>query len=614
MRDCLVLLLFTLSLGAQSAPEAFRRQCAACHGANGLGGERGPSLQPARARSQAALSTVILHGVPARGMPAFKLPPAVVVEMVAFIRSLPERKIATVKARETSPEDFGRVAEPREGEWPSYNGRLDGNRHSSLRQIDSANVKDLAVAWMFTIPDSQRLQVTPVIMDGVMYVTTANQVIALQATSGRQLWHYRRERTKGLVGDASGGINRGVAVLGDRVFFATDHAHLVALHRKTGELLWDVEMADYRQNYGATAAPLVADGLVVSGVSGGDEGVRGFLAAFDANTGKRAWTFWTVPERGEPAAATWVGKALEHGCSTTWLTGSYDTSAKLLYWTTGNPCPDYNGDERKGDNLYSNSVVALDPARGKLRWHFQYTPHDLHDWDSVQTPVLVDTAWQGRERKLLLQGNRNGFFYVLDRLTGEFLHALPFALQTWAVEIDAKGRPLRKPGVEPTAHGVKVCPAVEGATNWFSPAFHPGTGLFYLMAMDKCTIFTKSAALWKRGESFYGGDTQNVPGEQGRKFLRAIDVAGRKIAWELPLEGKADTWGGVLSTDGGLLFFGDDDGSFAAVHATSGKRLWSFRANTMWKASPMTYAVEGRQFVAVAAGGVILTFALPDRR
>jgi alcohol dehydrogenase (cytochrome c) len=337
---------------------------------------------------------------------------------------------------------FERVAHPQRGDWPTYNGQLGGNRHSPLAQITTENVGRLAPRWIFSIPNARRLEVTPVVVDGIMYVTTANQAFALDARSGRQIWHYARPLTKGLVGDAAGAINRGVAVLGERVFMVTDHAHLIALHRATGQLLWDVEMADYRQHYGATSAPLVVNDLVLSGTSGGDEGARGFIDAYRAATGERVWRFWTMPAPGEPLAKTWVGRAIEHGCTTAWLTGTYDVETRLIYWTTGNPCPDYNGDERLGDNLYSSSVVALEPETGKLRWHYQFTPHDLHDWDAAQTPVLLDAPWQGRPRKLLAQANRNGFFYVLDRATGEVLLAQPFVKKlTWATSIGPDGRP-----------------------------------------------------------------------------------------------------------------------------------------------------------------------------
>jgi alcohol dehydrogenase (cytochrome c) len=445
-----------------------------------------------------------------------------------------------------------------------------------------------------------------------MYVTAANEAYALDARNGRPIWHYQRPRTPELVGDASSGINRGVAVWNDRLFMATDHAHLLALNRMTGELVWDVEMADHGQNYGATGAPLVVKDLVISGISGGDEGVRGFLDAYKASTGERVWRFWSIPAPGEPLAKTWAGRAIEHGCGTTWLTGTYAPEADLLYWTTGNPCPDYNGDERQGDNLYTDSVVALEPFSGKLKWHYQFTPHDLHDWDAVQTPMLIDAEFGGRRRKLLAQANRNGFFYVLDRLSGELLLARPFVEKmTWASGIGPDGRPQILPGTAPTPQGVKVCPAVEGATNWMSTAYHPGTRLFYLMALEKCSIYTKSADWWEAGKSFYAGNTRLVPNEAGRKYLRALELQTGKIAWEYAQTGPADTWGGALSTEGGLVFFGDDSGAFAAVDAKTGKPLWHFHTNQNWKASPMTYVAAGRQYVAIASGPNVIAFGLP---
>ncbi len=507
---------------------------------------------------------------------------------------------------------FSEIVEPREGNWPTYNGLLGGNRHSSLDQINTGNVVRLAAKWMFPIADSRRLEVTPVVVNGVMYVTTANQAYALDALSGRQVWHYARPLTKGVIGDAASGINRGVAVLGDKVFLATDNAHLLALNRFSGQLVWETEIADYRRHYGTTAAPLVVKNLVLSGTSGGDEGARGFEAAFDAETGKEVWRFWNMPAPGEPGSETWVGRAIEHGCVTGWLTGTYDPDTDLVYWPTGNPCPDYNGDERKGDNLYASSVVALEAQTGKLRWYFQFTPHDLHDWDAAQTPVLFDAQFRGRPRKLLAQANRNGFFYVLDRVTGEYLLGEPFVHKlTWARGIDPKGRPEVLPDSEPTPEGTKVCPAVIGATNWMSTAYNPATGLFYVNALESCNIYTKSSAWWEPGKSFYGGTTLRVPGETGEKFLRAIDIQTGKIAWELPQITTASGLGGVLSTAGGLVFFGDDSGAFAAVDAKSGKPLWHFHTSQAWHASPMTYMVGGKQYVAVATGSQIVAFALP---
>ena len=390
---------------------------------------------------------------------------------------------------------------------------------------------------------------------------------------------------------------------------------MIALNRLNGALLWDTEMADYHQHYGGTSAPLAVKDLVLSGTSGGDEGARGFVDAYRAGTGEHAWRFWTMPAPGEKGSETWGGRAIEHGCGTGWLTGTYDPGTDLIYWPTGNPCPDYNGDERKGDNLYTSSVVALEPKTGKLRWYYQFTPHDLHDWDAAQTPMLVDAEFHGRARKLLLQANRNGFFYVLDRVTGQFLLGEPFVHKmNWASGIGADGRPKVLPGSEPSIEGTKTCPDVAGAANWMSVAYNAATGFFYVVAKESCAIFTKSSAWWEPGQSFYGGGARRVPGEVTERFVRALDIQTGKIAWEIPLTSNnlpGGGWGGLLSTDGGVVFYCDDSGAFAAADARSGKILWNFHTNQGWHASPMTYMTEGKQYVAVAAGSNILAFALP---
>jgi alcohol dehydrogenase (cytochrome c) len=318
-----------------------------------------------------------------------------------------------------------------------------------------------------------------------------------------------------------------------------------------------------------------------------------------------------VPARGEPGAETWSGSAIEHGCAATWLTGTYDADLQTLYWPTGNPCPDYDGAERQGDNLYSDSILALDPKTGRLKWHFQYTPHDLWDWDAQQPPVLVDAAWNGQPRKLLLHANRNGFFYVLDRTNGALLLAQPFVKRlTWAKAIGADGRPVLNPDQSPTAEGRTVCPAVEGATNWFSTAFSPATGLYYVQTLEKCTVYSRTPETWQAGRSFYGGSTRRSPEAPGEKILRAIDIRTGTVAWERPQVGPASTWGGALATGGGLVFFGDDNGALTAVDATNGQPLWEFPANVLWKASPMTYVFDQRQYIAVAAGPNVMAFRL----
>jgi alcohol dehydrogenase (cytochrome c) len=319
-----------------------------------------------------------------------------------------------------------------------------------------------------------------------------------------------------------------------------------------------------------------------------------------------------VPAPGEPGAETWRGRAIEHGCAATWLTGTYDPESRLLYWPTGNPCPDYNGAERQGDNLYSNSVLALDPDTGRLKWHFQFTPHDLHDWDATETPMLVDTEFRSQRRKLLLQGNRNGFFYVLDRLSGKLLLAEPFVENiTWASGIDADGRPRLLPGNEPTVEGQRVCPAVAGATNWPSTAFSPLTGLFYLFAEESCSIYSKNDQWWEAGKSFYGGATKRAPSDTASgKTLKAIDIQTGRTAWEIPDVGGGILGSGLMVTAGGLIFYGDGRGAFVAADATNGKVLWQFNTNERWKAGPMTYTVDGNQYIGVAAGSTILAFSL----
>ncbi len=320
-----------------------------------------------------------------------------------------------------------------------------------------------------------------------------------------------------------------------------------------------------------------------------------------------------MPAPGEALAETWRGRAIEHPCAAAWLTGTYDRDTNLVFWPTGNPCPDFNGDERQGDNLYSDSVLALRPETGELAWFYQFTPHDLHDWDATETPVVVDARYRGQERKLLLQGNRNGFFYVLDRVTGKPLSATPFVKQlTWAKGIDANGRPILAERWQPTVEGAKVCPSMDGATNWMSTAYNPSTGLFYLMALEKCNVFTKSSEWWKPGESFYGGTAREDRATEPRKYLRAIDLQTGRIAWEYQQTGPGESWAGLLSTASNLVFFGDDNGAFTAVDAKDGRPLWHFQANERWKASPMTYSIGGKQYVAIAGASAVLVFSLPD--
>lgn len=508
------------------------------------------------------------------------------------------------------PQTSLKVALPGPGDWPTYNGDIGGNRYSTLDQINAGNIRQLAPRWTFTLQGAQELQTTPIVINGMMIVTAPNEVYALDAASGREVWHYKRAIAEGEGGEVEAG-NRGVAVLGDRIFMATPDAHLLALNWVTGGLLWDVKVADYRDEYRISAAPLIVDNLVITGVGFGDLGARGYVVAYDPSTGKEVWRSYTMPAAGDPAAKTWVGRAFPHGGADTWMTGVYDSQNDILYWTTGNPCPDFNGDERKGDNLYSDSVVALKPETGKMLWYFQFTPHDVHDWDAQETPLLVDTMFHGRKRHLMLQANRNGFFYVLDRITGQFLMATPFVHKlSWASGIAPDGRPIILPDSTPTLKGTRICPAPEGATNWMSPAWSPVTGLFYVQALEKCSIYFKGSAVWEKGKPFHDQMAHEIPGEPGKKYVRAIDIQTGKLVWELPEEGPARTWGGLLATQGGLVFFCDDGGAFAAADAKTGEPLWHFQMSQDWHSSPMTYTVNGKQFVAVAAGSSIVAFGL----
>jgi len=495
-------------------------------------------------------------------------------------------------------------------DWPGYNGDPGGNRYTTMSQIGKANIARLAPLWMFTMTNAARLQVTPVVAGGLMYVSAANECYALDAGSGREVWHYRRPLTPGT---AAGGTNRGVAAAGDRVFMETDNAHMIALNRLTGELLWDTELADSRQSYFATSAPLAVGNLVIGGTGGGEHGTRGFVAALDQATGKEAWRFWTVPLVGEPGAETWEGKGIAHGGAPTWFTGTYDAETDTVFWPTGNPAAEYNGDDRKGDNLYSDCILALDAKTGKLKWHYQGTPHDLWDWDATETPVVIDARWQGQPRKLLLHANRNGFFYVFDRTNGKLLLAKPFVRHlTWAKGVGEDGRPIKNPDQEPTPGGTRVCPSQDGATNWYSPSYNPVTGLYYIQTLEKCSVYTKTEpGTWTAGKEYLGGSEHTARDEKPLRLLKAIDIQTGKIAWELPQPGPAESWGGTLSTATGLVIFGEEGGALMAADAVSGKPLWSFATNQLWKASPMTYMFDGKQYVAVAEGSNIIAFGIP---
>ena len=502
------------------------------------------------------------------------------------------------------------LASPVGANWTSYNGDYTGRRYSILREINTSNVAQLRAAWVFHPGNSQRLEATPIVVRGVMYVTAANDVFALDARTGRQLWHYQRPVSSGLLDDAAAHKNRGVGVWQNSIFIQTDDAHLLSLDARSGSLLWDVEYADKTKHYGATGAPLVVKDLVVVGTSGGDSGVRGFLAAFDAGTGKKKWQRWTIPGPGELGSSSWPGDSYLHGGGTTWMPGTYDPELNSLYWTTSNGSPDFVGGSRPGDDLYTACVLALDTDTGEMKWYFQFTPHDLYDYDATETPVLIDSVEGGKTQHLLLQANRNGYFYVLDRTNGKFLRATPFVQKlNWANGIDPAGRPILT-GRIPSAEGTYICPGIDGATNWFSPSYNPGTGLFYVIALERCDIFFAKPREFEPGQTFYNTGTKRSPTEQAQKVLLALSPSDGKVVWRYPQVGTGTSWAGTLTTAGGLLFFGDDSESFEAVEASTGRALWHFSTGQTMHASPMSYAVDGVQYVAIAAGSDVLSFSL----
>lgn len=503
------------------------------------------------------------------------------------------------------------LAQPVGANWTSYNGDYTGRRYSALREITTANVSQLRAAWVFHPGNSQRLEVTPIVVRGIMYVTSANDVFALDARTGRAVWHYQRPISSGLLDDAAAHKNRGVAVWQDSVYVETDDAHLLRLDARSGGLIWDVEYAEKSKHYGATSAPLAVKDEIIVGTSGGDSGVRGFVAAYDALTGNQKWRFWTIPGPGEFGSESWPGKSYLYGGGTTWMPGTYDPALNTLYWTTSNAAPDFVGETRPGDDLYTACVVALDADSGKLKWYFQFTPHDLYDYDATETPVLIDTRENGATRHLLVQADRNGFFYLLDRTSGKFLRATRFVEKlNWAKEIDSSGRPVLS-GRIPSAEGTYICPGIEGATNWFSPSYNPGTRLFYFMALENCNIYFAKPKPFTQGETYYNTGTKRPPDEAGKKILLAYSVPNGKLVWQYPQVGRADSWGGTLTTAGDLLFFADDAGSLEAADAAKGHPLWHFNTGQRIDASPMSYAVDGVQYVSVAAGSDIFSFSLP---
>lgn len=516
---------------------------------------------------------------------------------------------AKLAAQVTSDQLLNSSATP--SNWLQYSATYEGHRFSSLSQINRENVSQLTSQWVFQTSTPGFFENTPLVVDGIMYVTgPENLAFAVDARTGRRLWSYKRTLPE-KIRACCGHTNRGFAILGSRLFMATLDAHVVALDAATGNVLWDVQAADYAQGYAFTVAPLIIKDKVIVGVSGGEYGIRGFIGAYDAATGKLAWRFYTIPAPGEPGSDSWPSAdSAARGGAPAWVTGTYDPQLNLLYWPTGNPAPSDDGSRRKGENLYSNSVVALNPDTGKLQWYFQFTPFDLHDWDATEVPVLLDAEIEGKPRQLLLHANRNGFFYVLDRTNGKFLFAKPYATQNWAKAIDSSGKPIVLPSALPTEDGVRVCPGAAGATNWMSPTYSPQTGLLYVSVREQCDIFYAHPQQFVTGRIYIGSTYMPAAKEKDWGAVRAIDPKTGEVRWEY--KEFSATWAGNLSTAGHLVFTGDVDGYLIALDADTGKPLWHIQTGAAIYAAPITYQLNGRQYIAISSGTTLLTFALPS--
>ena len=498
--------------------------------------------------------------------------------------------------------------------WMTFGGNNMGQHYSTLKQITAANAKELELKWVYQTGSLEKHEVTPLVVDGVMYtIKSPNDVIALDAATGKTIWTFAHKPAEGTRNPCCGNLSRGVAILGDKVFLGSLDAKLIAINAKTGKQVWETVVADYKQAYSITHAPLVIKDKVIVGVAGGEHGIRGFIAAYDANTGKQVWKFNTVPGPGEKGYETWTGDSYLHGGAPIWVTGTYDAATNLTYWGTGNPGPDWDGRARVGDNLYSCSVIALDADTGKLSWHYQFSPHNEYDWDATQVPVLADFEFQGKPRKTMLWANRNGVFYVLDRTNGQFLLGKSFTKTNWYTGFDEKGRPMAAPGKEPTLAGTLIYPGNQGGTNWYNPSFSPGTGLFYIPAWENTSttyVIGQEPPEFHDGQSFSGTFPKGgATTDDVFSSIIAMDPKTGERKWTTKLTA-ASTEGGILTTAGNLLFAGGRDGQFLALDARDGKKLFETNLGPSVSAGGMTYEVKGKQYVSIQAGAAMFTFGL----
>ncbi len=498
-------------------------------------------------------------------------------------------------------------------DWLTYGGNYSSQRFSELKQINKQNVNTLKLRWVYQLRRTGIFESSPIVVDGMMYVTEPpTTVTALDVRTGRPIWRWTADLPKNLLTIGLFPTNRGVAVLGDTVYVATIDAHLVALDAKTGAMRWSVEIGDNRKAVAITQAPLAINGKIIVGMGGGEGGLRGYIDAYDAKDGKRLWRLYTIPTKGELGVETWEGDSYKYGGATTWNTGAYDPELNTLYWGTGNPAPDWNGDMRKGDNLYSCSLLAIDADTGKMKWYFQFSPHETHDWDSAEPPILFDAVINGKKRKIVAQANRNAFYYVLDRETGQFLAGAAYAKETWAKGLDPKGRPIEMPNIDPTTQGNLIYPSITGSVNWTSPSYSPLTGLVYVDTREQGAYYFKGHPTMEPANPLDiggGGGQRVVYGDDAYSAIRALESTTGKVKWQFKMVG--DSWTGTLATAGGLVFCADSQGNFFALDADDGKPLWNIQLGNSVRANPITYAVDGKQYVEAAAGNAVSVFSLP---
>ncbi|MEX2301600.1 MAG: PQQ-dependent dehydrogenase, methanol/ethanol family [Bryobacterales bacterium] len=592
-------------------------QCAPCHGSRGEGFS-GPPLAErnfARRASNNYVFETIARGLPGTNMPAFPLAASELLRLTAFVRQMADKAAEhaaatsiceTCKAIDVT---YDRLAnadrDPKD--WITYSGAYQGQRFSALRQIHRGNVSGLRLKWAHQMPRaSAGLQTVPLAIDGVLFLTGPdNEVLALDAATGKELWVFGRA-----VADSTrlccGRNNRGVAALGNRIFHGTLDNHLIALDMTNGDPLWDVTVADVADGYSMTGAPLALNDKIIVGIAGGEFGVRGFLDAYDPATGKRLWRFQTIPGPGEAGHETWENDAWQTGGGTTWVTGSYDAELNLLYWGVGNPGPLFDGDVRPGDNLYTASVIALNPDNGELQWHYQFVPHDTNDWDAALVPVLADLEYQGAPRKLMLWANRNCFYYVLDRESGQFLQATEYCRQNWNDGFTKEGRPIRRPDSSPSDEGNLTYPGPFGGSNWYSPAYNPTAKLYYVNYRTDDYVIRRTPGEFSRGAPYHSGEAKVTPDANNSGGVRAIDAASGRIVWELRKERHSRA--GILTTGAGLVFTGNGDGTLLTLDASTGEVIARLPLGGAIDAGPITYVYEGKQQLAVLAGGSLFVF------